>query len=147
MKIALLIILAVTVLLTAGPSLPICNLQTATQALSVRIFAEQTIDGQNQPILLTRFVHNKLGIYTSELSRCYFNALDPNFIYQAVGIFGLFGFLYFIYTSFDRKKIYLITLFLVIPALPIFYPSTFTVNIVYKIFAIMGLSLLLIKKK
>lgn len=124
-------------------SLPICNLATAKQAIPPRIFAEQTIDGPQQPPLVTRFLHNKLGIFASEFSRCYFNALDPNFIHRSVGIPGLFFWTYFIYQIAIKKLWPGIFVFLILPVLPFFNLPLMIIVYINKIFAIIGLSFLI----
>lgn len=124
-------------------SLPICNLATAKQAIAPRIFTEQTIDGPGQPPLVTRFLHNKLGIFASEFGRCYFNALDPNFIYRSVGIAGLFFWTYFIYQIAIKKLWPGIFAFLILPLLPFFSLPVIITVYINKIFAIIGLSFLI----
>ena len=147
MRLVLILIFSLTILLSQGWSLPICNIQTATQALPPRIFFEQTIDGSSQPILLTRFLHNKLGIFSSEIARCYFNVLDPNFILKTVGLIGFITLLYFLYKIILNKNYVLLILFLVLPISPIFGISPLIVVYPYKLFAIIGLLLLLRKTK
>lgn len=126
--------------------MPSCNVSTAKQAIAPRIFAEQTIDGPRQPPLVTRFLHNKLGIFASEFGRCYFNALDPNFIYKSVGILGLFFWTYFIYQIAIKKLWPGILVFLTLPLLPFFSLPIIITVYVNKIFAIIGL-IILIKQK
>lgn len=109
---------------TAVPNLAICNLQTINQAIPPRIFAEQTIDGPTQAVLLTRFLHNKVGIFLNEMTRCYFNLLDPNFIVQITGILGLVLILVAIYRLIKIKQFLLLTFF-IYPLLSIFTNSGF----------------------
>ncbi len=147
MKIFLLIIFsAVIILAKADANLPICNLDTAKQAIPPRIFAEQTIDGKDQNILFTRFIHNKIGIYASEFGRCYFDVFDLNFIYHTVGIIGIVTWLYFVYQIIQKKFYFLIFVLLVLPLLPFLKFSSLPILFAYKIFAIIGLTFLLSKK-
>ena len=146
-KLLTLIALSSLIVVTSGNwDLPVCNLTTAKQAIAPRIFAEQTIDGLNQPILLTRFLHNKFGILGSEFARCYFYSLDPNFIYHSIGV-GIVFWLYFFYFSATRKLYIPISFFLIIPALPFFGLPAVIVSYAHKIFAIIGLAFFLFKKK
>lgn len=146
-KYVILIILSALILAQKpSPDLPVCNLTTAKQAIPPRIFAEQTIDGIGQPIILTRFLHNKFGIFGSEFTRCYFYSLDPNFIYHSVSI-GITSWLYFIYFSTTRKLIFPGFVFLIIPALPFFGIPLIIVSYAHKIFAIIGIIFWIFKKK
>ena len=123
--------------------LPTCNLATAKQAIAPRIFAEQTIDGSRQPPLVTRFLHNKLGIFASEFGRCYFNALDPNFIYRSVGTLGLFFWTYFVYQIAIKNLWPGALVFLILPLLPFFSLPVIITVYINKIFAIIGLAFLI----
>lgn len=122
-----------------------CNIKTAKQAIAPRIFAEQTIDGKNQPIIFTRFVHNKIGVFLSEFARCYFLALDPNFIQKTTGI-GIIFWLYFVYFILIQKLYIALLIFLSIPLLPFFQLPLVIVSYAHKIFAIIGLIFLTFKK-
>lgn len=146
-KIIILAIITSAILATKGNlDLPICNFTTAKQAIAPRIFAEQTIDGSSQPIVMTRFLHNKFGILGSEFTRCYFYSFDPNFIYHSTGI-GIIFWLYFFYASAIKKLIIPLSFFLIIPALPFFGLPIVIVSYTHKIFAIIGLAFYLYKKK
>lgn len=147
MKTLLIIISAAVILTAKAPALPPCNTDTAKQALPPRIFAEQTIDGIGQNIFVTRFFHNKLGILSSELSRCYFNVLDFNFLINALSPIGLIGYLSFVYHILVNKKYHFITIFILLPIIP-FLKLPFAISLlVCKIFAIIGLSFLIRKIK
>lgn len=149
-KIILAIIAALFIITRGNAVLSQCDIQTARQAIPIRIFAEQTIDGKNQPILVTRFLHNKAGIFASEFGHCYFSLLDPNFLNQSLGLVGLLALAYMIYYNiynvFFRKgkqsyhfSFLLLMLFMIFPALPFFrFPPTIVI-FAYKIFAIIGL--------
>ncbi|MDP2633021.1 MAG: hypothetical protein Q8P25_04870, partial [Candidatus Curtissbacteria bacterium] len=142
-KILLLIAISAVILTTHGNlDLPICNFTTAKQAIAPRIFAEQTIDGNKQPILQTRFLHNKFGILGSEFTRCYFFSFDPNFIYYSTGI-GIVFWVYFFYVSATKKLYIPLSFFLIIPALPFFGFPIVIVSYAHKIFAIIGLAFFL----
>ena len=142
MKKLILLLFALLIISKSPQTLPVCNIQTAKQAIPPRIFAEVTSDPKDQNPLLTRFLHNKLGIYGSEFTRCYFNALDPVFIYQSTSLLGLLAIGYFIYKSSKEKKWIPLLVFLIIPALPIFNSPTIMVVYALKLFAIIGLLLL-----
>jgi len=145
MKVVLIIIFSIFILTASKAGLPICSLQTAKQALPPRIFAEITIDGRNQPVLLTRFLHNKAGIFASEFARCYFNTLDPNFITDSVSLPGLIFWLYFIYRLLIFRKWFVLGIIVLLPILP-FLNFSISINVfTYKIFAIIGLFFLISK--
>lgn len=144
MKILLFTLLSLLVTLKApGDPLPLCNIATVKQALPPVIFFETTIDGLNQPVLVTRFLHNKLGIYGSESTKCYFNALDFIFINNSIGIVGLIGLLIFAYKSAIKKYYWLLVIFSLMPLLPFFTNSDKILILAYKIFAIIGLGLMM----
>lgn len=145
MKIIFLIIFSIAILIKTPPQLPVCNLFTAKQALPPKIFAQQTIDGPAQPVVITRFFHNKVGIFASEFAYCYLSALDLNFIAGSTSLIGLISFLYFLY-QIAIKKIWLAAaIFLFFPLLPFFDFSSLIVSYAYKVFAIIGLLLALYK--
>lgn len=140
MKILLLVLLSVVIIFkTPGNPLPICNIATVKQALPPVIFFETTIDGPKQPIFVTRFLHNKIGIYSSEATKCYFNAFDFIFIDNSISIVGLVGILVFAYKSIIKKYYWLLVLLLFLPFLPFFTNSDRLLILAYKIFAIIGL--------
>ncbi|GEM_PF-5815419 len=147
MKIILIIIFSAIILVQANPSLPICNVNTAKQAIPPRIFYEQTIDGKDQNILLTRFLHNKIGIYASEFGKCYANVFDPNFIYHLLGAIGLVTWFYFVYLIAKRRLYPIIAILAVLPMLPFLKFSPLPILLIYKLFAIIGLAFLLSKPK
>lgn len=137
------LVISFFILKSGGGNLPFCNIEIIKNSLPPLIFANQTVDGQSQSILTTRFFHNKLGIMSSQFSQCYFNALDLYYIFSSLTIFGLFTFIYFIYKILISKKTYLILPVLVLPALPVFGLGTAIMVFMYKIFAIIGLAFLL----
>ena len=134
------ILISLVILFKTGWQLPLCNFKTAKQALVPRIFAETTIDGPNQPVLLTRFLHNKLGIFINESARCYFNVLDLNFVESSTTLIGLLFWLYFIYQITIRKYWVLIVVFLITPIVSYLTVLSALAAIVHKIFAIIGLA-------
>lgn len=146
MRIILISILSLLIILKSGWQLPICNLATAKNALPPRIFAEQTIDGQNQNVIITRIFHNKIGIFLSEFERCYFNVLDPTFIHNSTGIFGIFPWLFFTYQILKRKMILPIGIFIIIPIMPFLYLPTSLIAYAHKIFAIIGVVIFAFKR-
>lgn len=126
-------------------NLPVCNLQTIGQVLPLRIFAEQTIDGSYQPVLLTRFFHNKVGIFLNEFARCYFNVFDLNFVAGSIGFLGLLLILVALYQLIITKKFIFLGVFLITPlfsilALPGFLKIT---NFIFWTFAVWGAIILL----
>lgn len=141
MKYLIFIIFAIFILAAQIPKGDRCDLITAKIALPARTFAESTIDGRDQPVLITRFFHNKVTIIASELGRCYFNFFDPNLIVASASILGLFPWLYFAYRIAIFMPRYPPTVLLfIIPALPLFvtFPQ---VAYLHKVFAIIGLVL------
>ena len=147
MKILLFVLLSAVIILKISPTpLPICNIATVKQALPPVIFYETTIDGSNQPVLVTRFLHNKIGIYGSETTKCYFNALDFIFINNSTSIVGLLGILLFTYKSAIKKYYWLLVIFLFLPLLPFFTNSDKILILAYKIFAIIGLAFVFFKR-
>lgn len=139
MKYLILIVLTVFVITKNPPISDRCDLTTAQNALPVRIFAETTIDGRDQPVLVTRFFHNKATILASELSRCYLNFFDPNLVTASASLLGLLPWLYFFYRTFRQVPRYpLLLAIFTVPALPIVV--TFAqVAFIHKVFAIIGL--------
>lgn len=147
MKFLLLIIFSIFILLAKVPTPDRCDLVTAKNALPVRIFAETTIDGRDQPVLLTRFFHNKAGILAHELGRCYFNFFDLNQVVASASLFGLLPWLYFFYRLATTVSKYPVILgVFMIPALLIFVSVT-QVAYMHKVFAIIGLVIWYMRKK
>lgn len=147
MRMILIVILTAIIFLQANTSLSVCNLDTAKQAINPRIFYEQTIDGKDQNISLTRFLHNKIGVYASEFGKCYANVFDPNFIYHSVGAIGLVGWFYFVYLIAKRRLYPIIAILAVLPLLPFLKLSPLPILWIYKLFAIIGLAFLFYKSK
>lgn len=138
-KILVLVFAAIIIAKSPTQELPICNLQTVKLAFAPVIFEQTTIDGSAQPVLLTRFLHNKVGIYSSAIARCYLAALDPNFINNSTSIVGLLSLLFFLYKAASKIYYPLLTIFLISPLLSFFNAPTIVLIIIYKIFAIIGL--------
>jgi len=122
---------------------PVCNIVTAKQAIPPRLFAEITIDSNTQNTKVTRFFHNKAGIFLSEFQRCYFQSFDLNYLNELLGPPGTLGYLYFIYRSFISKRITLIMLLLLLPAVPFFKQPQIIILIFDKLFASIGIILFL----
>lgn len=146
MKKILFIVISLIIFIHHGSVLPVCNNFTANQAIPPRIFFETTMDGSTQNTYLTRFYHNKLGIYLSEFSRCYSNVFDPNFVYDSLGLVGLIAYFAAIYYIIVKKIWILITLALLLPLLPFLNAPVYLIIVADKIFAIIGLSFLLLRK-
>lgn len=135
------IVILILVILADIPNRDRCDIITAKLALPVRIFAETTIDGPNQPPLVTRFFHNKVTILGNELARCYFNFFDPNFIAQSASLPGLLPWLYFAYRlAAIIPKYPPVAAILLIPVVPILGQFA-QVAYFHKVFAIIGLVL------
>ena len=136
----LLILLICTIIILKTPEQTVdCNLDTIKQAMPVRIFSESKIDGSKQSVIVTRFLHNKVGIFLSEFSKCYFGILDPRFIFDSTSIFGLVFLVYFFYKMISFKIFPLILSVLVIPIISIFKLPLIIAIVSFKIFAIIGL--------
>lgn len=141
MKFLILVIFSILILQQETPIPDRCDLTTAKTALPVRIFAETTIDGRDQPVLVTRFFHNKVTILGNELARCYFNFFDPNSIVASASLLGLLPWLYVAYRlAMAIPQSPILALLFAIPALPIIvtFPQ---VSYLHKVFAIIGLVL------
>ena len=147
MKLLISLLIATYIFTLKLPQLPVCNYQSANQAIPVRIFFEQTIDGKDQPILLTRFLHNKIGIYGSEFGKCYFNFFDPVLIYHTIGLLGLFFWLFLLYQIVTNGKWNYLPIVLILPILPLLNIFPSGIAYFHKIFAIIGLILFTFKKK
>lgn len=139
MKIFLISIFAIFLLFKPTPIYEDCNIQTIKQDLPPITWFEQTIDGKNQPIWQTRFLHNKIGISSSLFANCYSVSLDPKIAFDSVGLVGVVFWLYFIYHIATKKKWAAIALFLLLPIIPPILDSGYLISYFYKIFAIIGL--------
>jgi hypothetical protein len=124
-----------------------CNVHTIFQSIPPIIFYEQTIDGKIQAPLVTRFLHNKPGIFMSQFAKCYTHNLEPLEVFTTVGIVGLFFWANFIYVVLTRKNWLLLSVFLIIPAISIFIIDQRITDYSYKIFAILGFIFFLKKFK
>ena len=147
MKIIILLLIAITIVFKQAPKSQACDVYAAKRAIPPRIFYEQTIDGNNQPVLITRFLHNKIGIFASEVVKCYFNVIAPNAMYQSAGIFGLILEIYLIYTIIVWKKWYVSAILLVLPFAPFFNIFENLVIYAHKLLALSGLVLLAKRRK
>lgn len=123
-----------------------CNIRTSLQILPPKIWYEQAIDGSSQNRLLTRFLHNKAGIFINALSGCYLNFLSPVFIYQAAGFFGVFFWLYFAYRSVVQNQRMIILILFMLPLIPVasvnapvYFFGLSLLAIVFKLVAFLGL--------
>lgn len=135
----LLIIFSFLIVSSRGWDLPTCNLTTIKDALPARIFAEQTIDGSSQLIIVTRIFHNKLTIFTSEAARCYFNSFDLNFLYQSTSPIGLIALIYLASKTASGAFRLLMLLFLIVPIMPFLDIPKELIVYCFKIFAIIAL--------
>lgn len=146
MKLTIFIIAAFFIIALPFKKLEQCNLSQALQALPPRIFAETHADGSHQAPLITRFIHNKPGIFLSEFSRCYLYVLDPMIIYSSTGIFGTIAWGYLIYASAVSKNWPLLTLIFTFPLLLFFNIFQGITTYIHKLFAIIGLLFFLREK-
>lgn len=147
MKFLVLVIFSIFIILAKTSTPDRCDLVTAQIALPIRIFTETTIDGRGQPVLLTRFFHNKVGILANELGRCYFNFFDPNIVVAQASLFGLLPWLYFFYrVATIIPKYSTIFAVLIIPVLPILAPFAQVAHL-HKVFAIIGLAIWYMRKR
>ncbi len=146
MKLIIFIIAAFFIIAHPFKKLEQCNLSQALQAIPPRIFAETHADGSQQNPLITRFIHNKLGIFLSELSRCYLYVLDPAIIYSSTGIIGTTAWGYLIYLSITTKKRLLLLLIFSFPLFPFLNIFQGITTYIHKLFALIGLLYFLSKK-
>lgn len=138
MKIFLIFIISIFWILKPLPTIENCNVKTIRQALPPVTWFEQTIDGHDQSVIVTRFLHNKIGIAGSQFAKCYFNSIDPQIAYKSVGLLGLAFWLYFIYYISSKINWFLILIFLLMPFIPPLLDVNQAIAVFYKIFAIIG---------
>ena len=138
MKILLVIFFAILLFLTRPVPLPQCSLRMAIQALPPRIFQQTTTDASTQNTLITRFFHNKAGIFGAEFGKCYFNFFDPVLIAQNTLYIGLLPWLYLVYNLLLKKNLILISALLILPIFS-FMEVNFPFAYLHNIFAIMCL--------
>ena len=119
MKIIFIFLIAFFIIIKSEVAIQECNIRTSTQIIPPKIWFEQAIDGFSQNRLLTRFLHNKAGIFTNEIGGCYLNILSPVFIYQATGFFGVFFWYYFVYRAVLKNQRMMILIILMLPIIPI----------------------------
>lgn len=143
MKIVIFVLIFLLIVFTSTFTQIDCNIKTAKQALPPRIFYEQTIDGPNQPVVLTRFIHNKIGIFGSEFGKCYLENFGLDFVYKNIGLLGLIFWLFFVYKVMSRPKYPALFCLLVLPLFSFFGLSGYILFYSYMLFAIIGLVLVL----
>ena len=119
MKTIIIFLVAFFVILKSGGQVQECNIRTSLQAIPPRIWYEQAIDGSSQNRLLTRVLHNKAGIFINEINNCYLQILNPGFIHQAAGFFGVFFWLYFAYHAILKNQRMIILILLMLPLIPL----------------------------
>lgn len=153
MKFVLPLIFSAFIILKTGWNVEECGIRSAHQAIAPIVWYEQTIDGPGQNPIITRFFHNKIGIFVSQMTRCYFNRISPDFVFDTVGIFGLIFIFYLVYRLLTKKRwqiLAVITVFSFLPTISTNFPtSKIFVNmlaIFYKSLAIVGLKYFLFKK-
>ena len=119
--------------------LPDCRRQNASLAIAPRIHYEQSIDGKNQPIEITRFFHNKIGVFGNELANCYFDVLSPVLMFQITGIFGLLSILFLLYFLANNKNYLGLSIIFLIPFLYFLNFYQTLLPFIYKGIAFFGL--------
>jgi len=119
----------------------VCNINTAKNALSPVISYEQTIDGNTQNVLITRFLHNKIGIFMSHISKCYLEFFNPVNLYLSVGIYGLIFYLFLIYKILTKNMVLLMIAVFTAPILLILMDLAYLTSIFYKSASILGLAI------
>lgn len=139
MKIIIFLLVVTTIIFKQAPKWQVCDIYAAQRAVTPRIFFEKTIDGKNQPVYITRFFHNKIGIFVSEVAKCYFRAIEPNTIYLSSGFFGLIFEIYFLYKLASWKKWFALSIFLILPFFPFFNILENQFTHIHKILALAGL--------
>lgn len=115
-----------------------CDLKSVFQAIPPVVWYEQTIDGIDQPPIVTRFFHNKANIFTSQLFKCYASKLDPLEVFKVIGLLGFMFWLYFVWKIILKKMWLWTSLFLTIPMLLITTNNTQLMHYPYIFFAIVG---------
>lgn len=146
MKILFVIFFTILLLSVKLMPLPQCSLRMAIQALPPRIFQQTTTDSSTQNPLITRFFHNKAGIFGSEFGKCYLNFFDPVLIAKNTLYIGLIPWAYFIYSLLLRKNLILISILLILPIIP-FMEINLPVIYLHKLFAIIGFVIYMKNKK
>ena len=146
MKIIIFLFLAITIIFQQAPKWPVCDIYAAQRAVKPRIFFEKAIDGKNQPVFITRFFHNKIGIFASEVAKCYFKVIEPNAMYAGAGIFGVIFEIYLAYKLVLWKKWYILIILLLLPFAPFFNIFENQIYYMHKLFALFGLAVFAIKK-
>ena len=146
MKFLLFLIFSTFIIFKTGWSIEECGIRSAQQAIIPIVWFEQTIDGPGQSPIITRFFHNKIGIFASQMTKCYFDRISPEFIFDSVGIFGLMFIFYLIYNLSTKKRWPILTIITIFSFLPVlstnFSTSKFFVDFLayfYKLLAIIGL--------
>lgn len=138
MKYILIIIFTFFIIYVPSHKLETCNIDTASNAISPILFYEQTIDGSGQNVLITRFLHNKVGIFTSQIAKCYLEYFNPVNVFLSTGIYGLMFLLYFAYKVFSQRLVLLGAVLLFPPILLILINLPYLTSIYYKLVSILG---------
>lgn len=141
MKYFTVLLVSLIVLLSNPSYLPLCNLRTARQDIPPRLFQLTTTDSPSQNPIITRFFHNKPGVFLNGTSKCYLNFFDPVIIAKNTLYFGIFGWLYAVYKMFLTKKWILIAAFFILPLIPYLIPFPQIIYL-HKIFDIIGFGLI-----
>lgn len=118
MKYILIFIFAIYLIFKSIPQLKVCNINAAKMAIPPRIFFDSTIDGRAQHVLVTRFFHNKIGIFSNELGRCYFGTIEPYYLFNALGFIGLAAWLFAMFEFTLSKRWKILVIILLLPLIP-----------------------------
>lgn len=147
MKIIIFLLLSAIIFLAKSTqALPDCNMKLVKQDFIPVSFEQISIDGSFQKPIVTRFFHNKIGIQGQEIAQCYFNAVEGEFLFKNIGVVGTIFIMAFFYKLVVKKKWIFLLLALCVPILPFFGLTQPILIIIYKIFAIIGLALILFSK-
>lgn len=153
-KTVIFFIVSIFIIFKSGWDYSECNIRTANQVLTPELWYEQRIDGTAQNTLITRFYHNKVGVLGSELAKCYFDRLNPNFFFETGGIFSVILLVYLFFILANRRKWLYLTILFLLPTIPVFsvnLPTSIrTISLLaylYKGLAIISLGVFLFKKQ
>jgi hypothetical protein len=97
-----------------------CTIAWISQDLPHQVWEAQAADGMGAYTWLTRFLHNKIMFWGSNLARCYVSYLSPDYIAKKFTLVGLAVFLVTIWWLVSRKKYKWLALIFLIPAILLF---------------------------
>lgn len=107
-------------LLSSPPPHP-CDFKAVMIDVPLQLQEAVTMDGGQNP-LLTRFFHNKLLFYTTNLTQCYLKYFQPAFLVSLIGFFGFFLLVFWVYLIFVKKRKFMSNYVILIPLIiPLLY--------------------------